>query len=565
MVLPMTDSSAFPAAAADLTLLADQLLADDAEAVNATERDQTTDWMIRSLWSSGHSHLETFTLIHEALPEPDRAGLSEDEYADRFVHVYPTEDDETAARAGFRARVAEWVEDGCSGRSLPGTVDQVARSLAGDQFDAARDTDYPDWRTVHMRAVYVDGATLHTVGQMWGLTRERARQILAAGAFTTRQLRVAQSREQRLRELVVEARDRKVAVAWSEGNTDDLIRVGAEVLGFKEPYLRHLLGRRVWLHPRASYRPQRVPDATLLAVLREWLSDRPAGDSPSEEFSTWAAEYGHVGHQTYTHRWGSWNAAVRAAGLAEHQPEDGRTRSRLFTDEDLWAAVVEYLSDPDNQPVFHAMDRWLQARPAMPSGARVRTGIGQWRDVRARATQVLDGTEPDREWAEDVSRPRDWEALRRTFDKSYLTVEDVERHVREFAATLPPGQPLTTNGWQEWATQGKGRPSVKTMREVTGLPWIEMVLGLGLPVASHVLQRKERYGSTAQRDRTRDALLASIREFAGEVEDRAVVTSTNYGRWALRHDRTRLHHAFAVFGTWDAAVRAALDGEGGGL
>ena len=104
------------------------------------------------------------------------------------------------------------------------------------------------------------------------------------------------------------------------------------------------------------------------------------------------------GPQVMALRFGSWGAAVQAAGLTANVPAGP---PRRFDDPDaVLAAVVACWREGDAAPTVQRYEQWQRDRDGAPSGATVRKRLGSWNSTLVRAWQVvhelrLDQDDPD--------------------------------------------------------------------------------------------------------------------------------------------------------------------------
>jgi hypothetical protein len=82
-------------------------------------------------------------------------------------------------------------------------------------------------------------------------------------------------------------------------------------------------------------------------------------------------------------RYGSWRTACEAAGIEPGGSGRG-SYSRAFSEEDCWAAVQDYLADPEAVGSYADFTRWTMTH-AVPSAQTVRNTLGAWNDVKAKA------------------------------------------------------------------------------------------------------------------------------------------------------------------------------------
>lgn len=83
-------------------------------------------------------------------------------------------------------------------------------------------------------------------------------------------------------------------------------------------------------------------------------------------------------------RFGSWRAACAAAGLRANTT---RSTSRRWSEEDLVAAVADYLAAPGASGTFADYAAWAKTQDGAPSGATLRQR-GSWADLKRRAGRL---------------------------------------------------------------------------------------------------------------------------------------------------------------------------------
>lgn len=120
---------------------------------------------------------------------------------------------------------------------------------------------------------------------------------------------------------------------------------------------------------------QRYSDEQMLEALRAAASvtGQPmstgayTGVQRGGDLPTWTA---------IKHRFGSWNAACRQAGL-EVTVQSGRPPT--WTTDDVRRVVAEFLADPEvSSSAITAYEAWARPRPDAPSSQTVRNTFGSW-------------------------------------------------------------------------------------------------------------------------------------------------------------------------------------------
>ena len=402
----------------------------------------------------------------------------------------------------------------------PGYLDTV---LAG--------TGCKDLRASRSARLYAFGATLQEIGDLFGVTRERIRQILSRDTpWSSTDLSAAEK-------VLAQARRAEQAAAaehWSRTHPAAPLDEAPAALGLSADQTRRLLGRRRSRHEPALDAPRQTARRTeeeIIADLRAFHAE--TGKTTCQAFTTWAREHDVPGHQTAAIRFGTWNEALKAAGIGE---EKGARRS-AFRDEDLWAAVVSAVQAEDGGTTFRAVSDWLAQRPAAPSGVLVRQRLcghegGSWTETVTTALAVLNAPEDfDPAWITEVTAPRDWD----TPPEDPAPLE----HVR--AAIDALGSRITTARYGAWA-RAEGRPTLATLQRRTGKVWTELLAEAGGDPNPSKL-----------RNLGRAQVGEHVTRFLAEHPSGGVA---DYGPWARANKAPSRSTVIDRFGTWSAAVEA---------
>ncbi|GAA1306167.1 homing endonuclease associated repeat-containing protein [Brachybacterium tyrofermentans] len=403
----------------------------------------------------------------------------------------------------------------------PGFLDTV---LSGEEC--------ADARAARCAQLYAFGATLQEVGDLFGVTRERIRQILGRSTpWSSTDLNVA---AKALRE--ARRREQEAAVqAWSLTHPAAPIAASVVELGLSEDQVREKLGRLRSRHESTfatSRTPTRRTQEQIIEDLRTFYAE--TGKLTCQAFSDWAREQDVPGHQTAAIRFGTWNEALRAAGVAE---ATGAPRS-AFTDDDLWAAVISAVRAPDGGTTYRAVSEWLAARPAAPSGVLIRHRLRgpharSWVEIITTALEAVnDPSALDPTWVDAVTATRDWDTPR----EEITPIEHILEAVREL------GPMVTTNQYRDWA-RANGRPTMQTLQRRSGKVWSEMLAEAGgTPNASKV------------KGRSRDEVGEFVDRF---LDDRPEGTSSEYSAWAPDRSAPSLSTVVDRFDSWSAAIEGA--------
>ncbi|MEX3565698.1 homing endonuclease associated repeat-containing protein [Micrococcus endophyticus] len=318
-------------------------------------------------------------------------------------------------------------------------------------------------RAVRMAREYFEGSTLAEIGERFGRTRERVRQLIRDEAgYSTKELKA-------YRELLADEEfrmKRAAAVSWSERHVGVPISVASQDLSLSQQELRRLLGKRVKFHlgeakPRKT--SSATPDEVLLSALREFYEE--TGETAAQSFTQWSRSHGVPTHQTVANRFGGWNAALERAGIAV--TDRRRSRSK-YSDAELVEALVDAWSSATPPRTYLELSDWLSARPGMPSAALIRNRLGVgFEEMRARALRVVAGQSmgfPGRK------RTRvDWKGKLDPGDDP-LTL--VRRAIED------RGPRLTVAAYNSWAAE-HGVPAMPTVLRRAGTNWVQLVEAAG--------------------------------------------------------------------------------------
>lgn len=402
----------------------------------------------------------------------------------------------------------------------PGYLDTVLAGAACKNLRASRSAQ-----------LYAFGATLQEIGDLFGVTRERIRQILSRDTpWSSTELNAAAKLLQTARRV----EQTSAALEWSRTNPAAPLSEAVPALGLSEDQVRQLLGRRRSRHEPAREAPRVTSRRTEEEIIEDLRAFHLAtGRSTAQAFTAWAKEQDVPGHQTVAIRFGTWNEALKAAGIGE---EEGVTRS-AFSDEDLWASLLAAIQAEDGGTTFQAVYDWLAQRPAAPSGALLRHRLcgqdrGNWTGVITTALAVINTPEVfDPVWVDQVTAPRDWETLPE--EPSPLD------HVRAAIDALGPR--ITTVKYDAWA-RDEGRPKTPTLQRRSGKPWSALLAEAGgTPNTAKVKGRS--------RAEVGEHLTRFLTEHPGG-------SSTDYVPWARDNAAPSRSTVLDRFGSWTEAVRA---------
>ncbi len=259
------------------------------------------------------------------------------------------------------------------------------------QLDSSVDMDMTllqvtDPRTRSMYELYVTGATLEEVGERFGITRERVRQVFREAGISTRSLQQTYALR---REQLIQAKTDQIRSAFLVSG--DMAAISRSL---KVPHsaVRDVV-RAYWPMPirrRRTPSKRRYETTEILALLREadqavegrltesayrrYSSGRRMSDGRS-----WPSSH------TILARFGSWRRAQQAAGLKVARPVPNRMKPR-FSEEDCLVALrlaAEDLGSPPTATAYRALAKASDG--ALPSEMTVRSRLGFWQDALTKA------------------------------------------------------------------------------------------------------------------------------------------------------------------------------------
>ncbi len=337
----------------------------------------------------------------------------------------------------FNAQLVGWI-----GPDLPSSQCGAEADPEETSLGIPSDMDQEDWeewfaflsesdRSAHRSLIILAGlsagVTLDGIGEKYGVTRERIRQIALEQGVVLKDLRAKQKIQaaQRQKRICHEIQE------LSRTHPELTVAEIADWLDADESFVCRSLGPRLVLHdPESSLRPGnvRTSEADLLQALADWSrqSNRLTGD----DYSAWADERGLPGKQTIAIRFGSWNAALKQAGVHSGVHSRGGVRP-IISDAELWATVLQFTYADLPRYTYQSFDEYTETR-GWPSAVTVRNRFGSWSGVHATAQRL-------RRYA--VYRDGTWElgeavlkALPREFPRNEVTKDDARRSLIATAA-----------------------------------------------------------------------------------------------------------------------------------
>lgn len=240
------------------------------------------------------------------------------------------------------------------------------------------------------------GKTLDEVGQEFGVTRERVRQLMTKhGGPDAAEVRQVQAERERAAELAhaasLDAAIRSVLGAAGPQTVEDVAAqtgIGnADVARFWPRDLAHL---KLW---GVSNAESRWSDDDILDAIKE---------ASAYEFPLTTSAYrdlvavGQIKGPSLPRigqRYGSWTAACQAAGVTAGRTMRNNYESR-WSDQDLLDIIRQYLLDPAAPNSANRFDQWKRDNVSDgPSFQTIRNRFGSWTEAKRRAlTSMESGT-----------------------------------------------------------------------------------------------------------------------------------------------------------------------------
>lgn len=231
-----------------------------------------------------------------------------------------------------------------------------------------------------MELLIVDALTLDEVGQKYGLTRERVRQLqvryLGVSAKTFHARRAA---------LVQRERDQRIA-AYAAEHPRASGRMIADAVKVSLPEVRAVLGpdQIALREPPIIKGPAAVDDDVFFDEVRR-IAAKPGGTPLRTTFYDAHRSAGMIGSVRAEQRFGTWRQACHAAGV-ESMPSIRKTYTRRWCDDDLHAVLDRYVVEAWGTWSYARFDAWLRTQPGAPSAQTVRNQLGgKWQDLLQQA------------------------------------------------------------------------------------------------------------------------------------------------------------------------------------
>lgn len=243
------------------------------------------------------------------------------------------------------------------------------------------------------------GLRLEEIGAQFGISRERVRQIVRnLGGVSTAEVRAARDERAEREEGILAGRIRALAASGLARSHSQL----AELLDLDEATVRRIGGRELSAYLGAGKRPrirwtgEDIIRAIQQASTFEWPLSRGKYQHLVDVGEIEGPSAARI-EQIF-----GWSKACELAGV-ECPTVPNRTYQSVWTDDDLWHFVGEYIDHAGDAAPFRGYDAWrADYAPDAPSSGVIRGRLGTWSQVRR---EVLIERE-------QVSAPTGPEALR---------------------------------------------------------------------------------------------------------------------------------------------------------
>jgi hypothetical protein len=231
------------------------------------------------------------------------------------------------------------------------------------------------------------GKSLEEIGEKFGVTRERIRQILLkTGAPSFHEVKALREtiRADKLEEIKSLAIKR---VTEQPNKTIDEIAEELEVSGIELKRIMIPQELNLFARPLRSA-AQKWSDQEIIQVLKE---------AATLEFPLTVKSYSKLLEDGFlkgpsagriSQRFRSWQAACDLAGVEA----GARTRPldiSRWTDDDLYAAVIHYLKLPQSSGAATDYDSWASTQDDVPSMGTLRNRLGAWNQIRNTAIEKM--------------------------------------------------------------------------------------------------------------------------------------------------------------------------------
>jgi hypothetical protein len=239
------------------------------------------------------------------------------------------------------------------------------------------------------------GQTLDEIGQHFGLTRERVRQIIKGIDPTLVAREVGKIKRKVRAEKVSLARNeirRRIYGQWDLISHLTVTEIGIK-LEISEAAIKDALSKtRLAIlegnEVRDNANLQQFTDAQIKKALRDAAMFGTPLTAKKYAALLQSGKIHGPSVPRLVQRFGGWIAACEFAKVQPGQAP--RSYSREWSNKKLFEILVEFLKDPiAESDSYAAFDKWLRTKEGYPSAQTVRNNLGDWRVIKADALRRL--------------------------------------------------------------------------------------------------------------------------------------------------------------------------------
>jgi Homing endonuclease associated repeat len=143
--------------------------------------------------------------------------------------------------------------------------------------------------------------------------------------------------------------------------------------------------RRLLVRERAK--EDEYADADIIAVLAA-VAAAHGNPLAADTYEVIWRDYSGPSSVRIVQRFGSWNAACRAAGLRTNPGRPAYTRQ--WSEVQLLSAVADYLESPGSRGTYAGYDAWARLGVSRPSAQTVRNQVGNWATAKKAALALVE-------------------------------------------------------------------------------------------------------------------------------------------------------------------------------
>ena len=239
------------------------------------------------------------------------------------------------------------------------------------------------------------GQTLDEIGQYFGLTRERVRQIIKGIDPTLVAREVGKIKRKVRAEKVSLARNeirRKIYGQWDSISHLTVAEIGIKLeiseVAIKDALSRTRLAILEGNEVRDNANMQQFTDAQIKKALRDAATLGTPLTAKKYASLLKSGQIQGPSAPRLVQRFGGWIAACEFAKVQPGQAP--RSYSREWSNKKLFEILVEFLKDPNAESdSYAAFDKWLRNKEGYPSAQTVRNNLGDWRVIKADALRRL--------------------------------------------------------------------------------------------------------------------------------------------------------------------------------